>query len=322
MYRSIAAKALVLALSIIAAGVYASEQPPIRIGEIILLFGIAGRNARYRQGWELAQDQINGAGGVLGRKLEIISRDDAGQPQDAVRAAGELVNDAKVDLLAGTFLSNVGLAVAISRGGMLLSWPSQPLTDALIWEKQAHVTFRLRASTFTQAAVLGEGGCQVSRSPMGDDRAELRVRRVCRGELQERVEAAAAPDVEFVSEQWPPLNKIDAGAVIQAVMEAKPDANATFGADLAKLVREGTTRDAFADRTVVSILTGEPEYLAPLKEEAPPGWLVTGYPWSEIRTSEHASENLSRSLQGAAEYRRADRLYQHHRAGARDRGRR
>jgi len=74
-------------------------------------------------------------------------------------------------------------------------------------------------------------------------------------------------------------------------MAEKPDAifNATFGSDLARLVREGTTRNAFADRSVVSILTGEPEYLAPLKEEAPPGWLVTGYPWSEIRTGEHAA---------------------------------
>jgi branched-chain amino acid transport system substrate-binding protein len=95
--------------------------------------------------------------------------------------------------------------------------------------------------------------------------------------------------VEFVAEQWPPLNKIDAGAVIEAIMASKPEAifNATFGSDLAKLVREGTTRDAFAGRRVVSILTGEPEYLVPLKDEAPVGWLVTGYPWSEIKTSEH-----------------------------------
>jgi branched-chain amino acid transport system substrate-binding protein len=92
-----------------------------------------------------------------------------------------------------------------------------------------------------------------------------------------------------VSEQWPPLNKIDAGAVIQAMNASAPEAifNATFGSDLAKLVREGAMRNAFAGRSVVSILTGEPEYLAPLKDEAPEGWLVTGYPWSEIKTAAH-----------------------------------
>jgi len=38
---------------------------------------------------------------------------------------------------------------------------------------------------------------------------------------------------------------------------------------------------------VVSFLTGEPEYLDPLKEETPEGWIVTGYPWYSIKTPEH-----------------------------------
>jgi branched-chain amino acid transport system substrate-binding protein len=38
---------------------------------------------------------------------------------------------------------------------------------------------------------------------------------------------------------------------------------------------------------VVSLLTGEPEYLDLLKDEAPEGWLVTGYPWYDIKTPEH-----------------------------------
>ena len=52
-------------------------------------------------------------------------------------------------------------------------------------------------------------------------------------------------------------------------------------------MREGTTRGTFKDRTVVSLLTGEPEYLDPLKEEAPVGWIVTGYPYNKIKTPEH-----------------------------------
>src|SRR5262249_33403006 len=50
---------------------------------------------------------------------------------------------------------------------------------------------------------------------------------------------------------------------------------------------EGTTRGSFKDRTVVSLLSGEPEYLDPLKDEAPVGWIVTGYPWEEINTPAH-----------------------------------
>ena len=76
---------------------------------------------------------------------------------------------------------------------------------------------------------------------------------------------------------------------MQALADAKPDAifNVLFGADVSKFVREGNTRDLFKGREVVSLLTGEPEYLDPLKDEAPNGWLVTGYPWNGIQTPEH-----------------------------------
>jgi branched-chain amino acid transport system substrate-binding protein len=97
------------------------------------------------------------------------------------------------------------------------------------------------------------------------------------------------PDVKFVTEQWPALSKINAGAEIQALSEAKPEAvyNVTFAGDLAKFVREGKLRGFFNNIYVVSLLTGEPEYLDPLKDEAPEGWLVTGYPWYDIKKPQH-----------------------------------
>ena len=70
----------------------------------------------YKKGMELALDEVNAAGGVLGRKLEIVSRDDNGTPGDAVRVAEELMSREKVVMLMGTYASNVGLAVAESGG--------------------------------------------------------------------------------------------------------------------------------------------------------------------------------------------------------------
>jgi branched-chain amino acid transport system substrate-binding protein len=97
------------------------------------------------------------------------------------------------------------------------------------------------------------------------------------------------PDAEIVTEQAPPLGKVDAGAIAQAIDDAKPDAifNVLFGPDLAKFVREGNTRGIFQNRFVASLLSGEPEYIDPLKDEAPVGWVVTGYPWYAINTPEH-----------------------------------
>jgi branched-chain amino acid transport system substrate-binding protein len=77
--------------------------------------------------------------------------------------------------------------------------------------------------------------------------------------------------------------------VTQALADAKPDAifNVLFAADLSRFVREGNTRGLFKSRAVVSLLTGEPEYLDPLRDETPDGWIVTGYPWHGIQTPEH-----------------------------------
>jgi branched-chain amino acid transport system substrate-binding protein len=98
---------------------------------------------------------------------------------------------------------------------------------------------------------------------------------------------AAQPDIEFVSDQATPLGNLDAAAVTQAIADAKPDAifNVLFGADLGKFVRQGNTTALFKDRSVVSLLTGEPDYLDPLGAEAPTGWIVTGYPWYSIDTA-------------------------------------
>ena len=268
-----------------------AADAPIRIGDVESYSALPVGTRGYKQGWQLAQDEINAKGGVLGRPFDFVTRDDGGKPDVAITQANELVSSEHVDLLAGTVLSNVGLAMAdFAKQHKIYFLAAQPLTDALVLEKGNRYTFRLRPSTYTQAAILAKEAAKLpakrwatiapnyefGQSTVASFEAELKRLR---------------PDVEFVSEQWPPLNKIDAGAVIQATVAAKPDAmfNVTFGTDLVKLVREGNTRGAFKDRQVVSILTGEPEYLAPLKDETPTGWLVTGYPEAEIKTPAHVA---------------------------------
>ena len=52
------------------------SQPPIKIGELNSYAKWAAFTVPYRDGWQLALDEINAKGGVLGRKIEVISRDD------------------------------------------------------------------------------------------------------------------------------------------------------------------------------------------------------------------------------------------------------
>ena len=165
---------------------------------------------------------------------------------------------------------------------------AEPLTDKITWQNGNKYTFRLRASTYMQVAMLMPAALAAKKKRWALVYPNFEYGQSAAANFKELMKKAQ-PDVEFVTEQAPPLGKVDAGAVAQAIDDAKPDAifNVLFGADLAKFVREGNTRGVFKNRTVVSLLSGEPEYLDPLKDEAPVGWIVTGYPWDKIKTPEH-----------------------------------
>ena len=267
----------------------AFAQDTIKIGELNSYKTQTAFLDPYKKGWELAIEEINAAGGVLGKKLEVISRDDGSNPGDAVRVADELVTREGVNILAGTFLSNTGLAVTEFAGKKKVFFlAAEPLTDKITWQNGNKYTFRLRTQTYAQVAMLLPDALAAKKKRWAIVYPNYEYGQTAVAAFKELMKAKQ-PDIEFVTEQAPPLGKVDAGAVAQAIDDAKPDAifNVLFGADFAKLVREGGTRGTFKDRTVVSVLSGEPEYLDPVKEEAPVGWIVTGYPWDKIKTPEH-----------------------------------
>jgi urea transport system substrate-binding protein len=83
---------------------YAAD--PIKIGVISPLTGawtVYGK--AHISGFQLAVEEINAAGGVLGRKLEIVIGDSKTEPRIVVEQANRLIRQEKVDFLAGTFSS-------------------------------------------------------------------------------------------------------------------------------------------------------------------------------------------------------------------------
>ena len=283
---------LLTAITIAALGaalVPAHAQGTIKIGEVNSYKAQPAFLEPYKKGMELAVQEINAAGGVLGKKIELITRDDNASPGDAVRVAEELVSREKIDVLTGTFLSNTGLAVAdFAKQKKVFFLAGEPLTDKMTWQGGNQYTFRLRPGTYMQAAMLVPEAVKLKRKRWAIVYPNYEYGQSAVAAFKQLLKAAQ-PDVEFVTEQAPPLGRLDAGSVVQALADSKPDAifNVLFGADLLKFVREGNTRGLFKGVDVVSVLTGEPEYLDPLKEETPNGWIVTGYPWYGIQTPEH-----------------------------------
>ena len=266
-----------------------AAQEPIKIGELNSYKNFSAFLEPYKKGWELALEEVNAAGGVLGRKIEIVSRDDNGNPGDAVRTAEELLTREKVAFLVGTFPSHVGLAVSdFAKQRKTLFIAAEPLTDKLVWDNGNAYTFRLRTSTYMQTAMLIPDAVKLDKKRWAVVYPNYEYGQSATAAFKKLL-TAKQPGVQFVSEQAPPLGKIDAGAVTQALADAKPEAifSSLFGADLAKFVRDGQQRGLFKGVEVFNLLAGEPEYLDPLKDEAPVGWYVTGYPWYGIKTPEH-----------------------------------
>ncbi len=147
-------------LVIMAAGMAHSalaQSGEIKIGEINSYSLLPAFTEPYRKGWQLALEEVNAAGGINGKKLVVVSKDDGGKPADAQTAANELVSSEKVVMLTGTFLSNIGLAVSdFANQKKVFFLAAEPLTDAITWSKGNRYTFRLRPSNYMQAAMRVE----------------------------------------------------------------------------------------------------------------------------------------------------------------------
>ena len=184
---AVAAAGLVASAAGFAAAPAMAQGQPVKIGELNSYSRMAAFAVPYRNGMQLAQDEINAKGGVLGgRKMEIVFRDDGATPGDAVRVAEELLTRENVSFLVGTFLSNVGLAVAdFANQKKVLFLATEPLTDAITMAQGNKLHLPRAALDLHADQDAGRGRQGQGRQEVGDRRAQLRVRPVGRRQLQE-----------------------------------------------------------------------------------------------------------------------------------------
>lgn len=149
--------AIALAIACIASSAAAQNQP-IRIGVVTPLSGTyAGIGQQVKWGLDLAARQINAAGGVAGRQLELVYEDEEANPAVAVQKAEKLFQVNKVDFLTGTVNSGATLAVGqvAERNNRLIA-TTVSFADSITGDKCSPNVFRVNARAGMQSAALAD----------------------------------------------------------------------------------------------------------------------------------------------------------------------
>jgi branched-chain amino acid transport system substrate-binding protein len=221
----------------------AGAEGTIKIGFPMPLSGPAAvYGAPVTKGAEMAVQEINAKGGVLGRKLELLTRDSKASADEAVRLARELIIKNGVDFLVGTLTSAEAPAVStIAKENKIVFIAPTSKTVQLVAPKNLHpYIFRLASNTDidgrTGASIIA-GWKDVKRvATIAPDYA---YGRDAVGAFVDFIKKAR-PDIEIVDQQWPKLGQSDFTPFITAQMAKKPDAVFcdVFGGDFVTFAKQ------------------------------------------------------------------------------------
>lgn len=123
----------------------AAATQPIKIGLITPLSGIyAPDGMQVQQGAQIAADQLNAAGGIMGQQVQIIAQDEGATTSDTVNAAQILVNQQKVDFMIGPYFSgDVRAVLPITTGAKMVQILTVSSLDGLMVPPQNQYLFRV-----------------------------------------------------------------------------------------------------------------------------------------------------------------------------------
>lgn len=224
-------------------GAAPATAQPIVIGVSTAQTGPAATAAEWELwGVNLAVEEINAAGGVLGRKLEILVMDNKCNPSEAVNVANKLV-EAKVVAIEGSHCSSAHLAsmkiIADAKIPMITGIASNPQITALSGPKGGNeYAFRISASDAGMMEALGI--YLGAKKPFKTVAIVAEDSDFGRGGADAFKAVAGKAGVEIVSTDIHPQNTPDFTSILTRLQQRRPDAVATFqlGGDSLNFLRQ------------------------------------------------------------------------------------
>jgi branched-chain amino acid transport system substrate-binding protein len=259
-----------------------AQSKPIRIGEINSYSGVATvYTFPYKEGLALATKEINDAGGVLGRPLEFVHRDDKLKPDEAVKAARELVLQDKVDFLAGCISSGVGLAIsAYARDAKVLYFATHCQTSRLTWDDGHRYVAHTTNNVNQYVRVAARKAATLPVKKWANISPDYEYGHNMWEEFSTYLKKLK-PDVQFVHTSWPKLGEADHSSYITALLQSGAEGVFTslWGSQSIAFVKQARPFGLFDKMRYVAPSVGNPDELDPLGKEAPVGAIATPFAW-------------------------------------------
>lgn len=234
----------------------APEGDPLKIGMAttlsgaIALFGVANQD-----GAQLAVDQLNEEGGVLGRPVELIVRDDEAAPESGAQIARDLIIDDEVDVLLGPVSSGVALAITeISEERKIPFIVHTSNTEALMVEEFQPYMVSVVPNTGMEARAQGVDLADSGFNTWATIAPDYEFGRTQTGTFVDTI-TEENPDVEIVEQQWPELGETDFQPFVTAILSQNPEAvySPLFAGDLVTFTRQAANF-GFFDQTEFTAL--------------------------------------------------------------------
>ena len=215
-----------LLAALLALPIAAEAQKPIKVGMPMPLSGppaLFGEPAT--KGAQMYIDEINAKGGVLGRKIELLTRDSKADANEAVRVARELILKENVDFLVGTLTSAEGPAVSVvAKENKIVFIAPIPKTDQLTAADKLHpYVFRVAANTTMEGRSAAEIVAKWPVTRIGTIAFDYAYGQDVTRAFVEHIKKIK-PSVQIVDQQWPKLGEQDYNPFINAQMAKKPEA--------------------------------------------------------------------------------------------------
>jgi branched-chain amino acid transport system substrate-binding protein len=265
---------------------------PIRIGVIDSYSGMAAvLTDDELKACRLYVDNINAKGGLLGRKIELIVRDDELKPDMGVKHLIDLYLEKKVDFCLGTASSSVLLANSEwckRNKKFYLAWStrSEKATGAL----GHRYIFRNPSDTDMDANAMAQFWAKEKYSKFYTISADYEYgHTVIEGFVKHM--KRLKPDVQFLGEQWPKLNEIDYTAYIAPILQANPEVLyvGLWGGDAMTFIKQAKPYGLFQKMKALC-LHGGLSLLAPIGLAMPEGVYVgTNYFFNFVDTPENTT---------------------------------